>query len=136
MFNISHQKDGSLLVRAVIPLSQITWDARCSAEYKDLNTKELLFIESACRHERNWLGAPSTVEVGSFNSAVNTTCFTVTLELTEQEMVKLIENCCAEDETQVGAHVDIKAIVPPNEHRGLASVEYVWPDQLKTEATS
>lgn len=136
MFIIAPQKDGSLLVRAVVPLSQITWDAGCSAEYKDLNTKELLFIEPACRHERNWLGAPSTVEVGSFNCAVNAKCFTVTLELTEQEMVKLIENCCAEDETQAGAHVDIKAIVPPNEHRVLASVDYVWPDQLKTAATS
>ena len=131
---ITPQKGGSLLVRAVVPLSQITWDG-CSAEYKDLNTKEMLFIEPACRHERNWLGAPSTVEVGSFNCA-GETCFAVTLELTEQEMVKLIENCCAEDETQAGAHVDIKAIVSPNEHRVLATVEYVWPDQLKTAATS
>lgn len=132
---ITPQKDGSLLVRAVAPLSQITWDAGCSAEYQDLNTKELFFIEPACRQDE-FMGAPSTVEVGSFNCAVSTTCFTVTLELPEQEMVKLVENCCTEDETHSGAYIEITANLPPNKHRTLASVKYVWPDQLKTAATS
>lgn len=135
MFNIAPQKDGFLLVRAAVPLSQITWDAGSSGEYKDLNTKELLFIEPACRHDE-FMGAPSTVEVGSFNCAVNTTCFAVTLELPEQEMVKLVESCCTEDETHSGGHVEITANVPPNKHRVLATVKYVWPDQKKTAATS
>jgi hypothetical protein len=135
MFIIAPQTDGSLLVHVIAPLSQITWDS-CSAEYKDHNTKELLFIEPACRHERNWLGAPSTVEVGSFKCALNVTCFTVTLELPEQEMVELCEHCEEEDDTQAGCYINLKAIVPPNERRVLATVEYVWPDRQKTEATS
>ena len=134
MFISDIQEDGSILVHIIAPLSQITWGCGSSGEYKDPATKALLDIEAACRYDE-FLGAPSTVEVGRFNSDDAVLC-AVSLEMPEQEMVKLIENCCAEDETQAGAHVDIKAIVPPNEHRVLATVEYVWSDRQSPEATS
>lgn len=130
MFITDLKKDGTLHVRVEVPLLAFVWDCGHAVEYIDPETKNLFVIEAACRDDE-FMGASSTITVLDERHSP-----LITLELPESEFVEFSSRYCAEDEGDAGASIRIKAVVPPDKHRVLATVDYVCQDQLKTEATS
>lgn len=132
MIKTNFQKDGSLDIDLCVPLLFLEWDSGYALEYRDPESKNVFIIEPACRDDE-FMGTASTIETfhsaGELDSAI-------TLELNEHELVKCTRLRCDEDENNVGISIRITANVPPNKHRVLASVEYVWPDQPESAATS
>ena len=134
MFNITHLKGGPLHARARLAINSLVYDGPSCLEFEDPETRIWLTIRQV--HPEARCADRNMLEVFDFIDYKRSKRQRILLDMPEPLMEDLFSRWCSEQQNNTGVCIQIIAAAPAKWKWVPASVEYVWQDQLKTDATS
>lgn len=134
MFNITHLKGESLAVHVRLAIDSLVYDGPRCLEFEDPETRIWLTIRQV--HPEAQCADRNMLEVFDFIDMKRVKRQRILLDMPEPLIAELFSCWRSERHTNSGACLEIKAAAPAKWDWVPATVEYVWPDQLKTAATS